>query len=156
MLCLKTMNALLRMMSCLYLPTHIFIWPWISSATSCPNLNQRTKLTVDDFMELVKFTLTTSYFSSKGIIYQQVKGAAMGSPLSPIAVVLYMEWLESQAIATAPLNCTPKLWKRYVDDILEVIKKGETGNLTAHLNHIDPRGALSLHMRKRKEEVSLS
>ncbi|XP_072046538.1 uncharacterized protein [Amphiura filiformis] len=53
-------------------------------------------------MELVKFILTTTYFTSKGIIYQQKKGAAMGSPLSPIAVDLFMEWLEVQAIATAP------------------------------------------------------
>jgi len=27
-----------------------------------------------------------------------------------------MEWLEKQAIATAPVECKPKLWKRYVDD----------------------------------------
>ena len=25
--------------------------------------------------------------------------------------------LEQQAIATAPIDCNPKLWKRYVDDI---------------------------------------
>ena len=119
--------------------------------TKDPNLNQRTKLTVDDLMELVKFTLTTTYFTSKGNIYQQVKGAAMGSPLSPIAVDLYMEWLEDQAIATAPLNCTPKLWKRYVDDILEIIKKGETDNLTAHLNQIDPTGSIKFTHEEEKE-----
>ena len=70
-----------------------------------PNLNQRTKLTVDDLIELVKFTLTTTYFTSKGNIYKQVKGAGMGSHLSQIAVDLYIERLEGQATATTPLNC---------------------------------------------------
>ncbi|XP_072014956.1 uncharacterized protein [Amphiura filiformis] len=93
-------------------------------------------------MELVKFILTTTYFTSKGIIYQQKKGADMGSPLSPIAVDLFMEWLEVQAIATAPAGCKPKLWKCYVDDVLEIIKRGETKNLTDHLNQIDPTGSI--------------
>ena len=35
------------------------------------NLNKRTRLTVDDIMELVEFILTTTYFTSKGTIYQQ-------------------------------------------------------------------------------------
>ena len=35
---------------------------------------------------------------------------------SPLLANLFMEWLEKQAIATAPVECKPKLWKRYVDD----------------------------------------
>ena len=45
----------------------------------------------------------------------------------------FMEWLEQQAIATAPIDCKPKLWKRYVDDILEIIKRGKVEALTDHL-----------------------
>ena len=30
--------------------------------------------------------------------------------------------LEQQAIATAPIDCNPKLWKRYVDDILKSLR----------------------------------
>ena len=93
-------------------------------------------------MELVNFVLTTTYFTSKDIIYQQKQGAAMGSPLSPVAVDLFMEWLEEEAIATAPESCRPKLWKRYVDDVLEIIKVGEADNLTNHLNQIDPTGSM--------------
>jgi len=51
-----------------------------------------------------------------------------------------MEWLEKQAIATAPVECKPKFWKRYVDDVLELIKKGQVRNLTDHINTIDPTG----------------
>ena len=64
----------------------------------------------------------------------------MGSPVSPLLASLFMEWLEKQAIATAPVECIPNLSKRYVDDVLELIKKGQVRNLTDHINTIDPTG----------------
>ena len=51
-----------------------------------------------------------------------------------------MEWLEQEAIATAPIEIKPRLWKRYVDDILEVVKKGSVERLTDHINQIDSTG----------------
>ena len=60
----------------------------------------------------------------------------MGSPVSPILANFFMEWLEQQAIATAPIDCKPKLRKRYVD-ILEIIKRGKVEALIDHLNEID-------------------
>jgi len=54
------------------------------------------------------------------VIYQQRFGTAMGSPVSPIIANLFTEWLEQRAIATAPVNCRPRLWKRFVDDTSEV------------------------------------
>ena len=45
-------------------------------------LKQRTKLDVDDIMELLEFVLTTTYFSFRGEICKQKFGAAMGSPLA--------------------------------------------------------------------------
>ena len=56
-----------------------------------------------------------------------------GQPVSPILANFFMEWLEQQAIATAPIDCKHKLWKRYVDDILEIIKRGKVEALTDHL-----------------------
>ena len=38
------------------------------------------------------------YFSFQ----EQVEGAAMGSPVSPIVANLYMEYLEQKALSTAP------------------------------------------------------
>ena len=46
----------------------------------------------------------------------------MGSPASLIAANILMEALEQQVIATIPMDCRPKLWLRYVDDILEVVQ----------------------------------
>ena len=39
----------------------------------------------------------------RGVMYQQMFGAAMGSPVSPLLANLFMEWLEKQAIATTPV-----------------------------------------------------
>ncbi|XP_072037314.1 uncharacterized protein [Amphiura filiformis] len=64
----------------------------------------------------------------------------MGSPVSAIVANLFMEWLEKEAIMTAPLDCKPKYWRRYVDDVLEIIQKDTTLKLTEHLNTIDPTG----------------
>ena len=95
-------------------------------------------------MELLEFVLTTTYFSFqvRGDIYKQKFGAAMGSPCSAIIANIFMEWLEQGANADAPPPCPPKLWKRYVDDILEIIPRGSTQALTEHLNHADPTNSI--------------
>ena len=105
-------------------------------------LHNRTKLEVDDIMELLRFILTTTYFQFSGKIYRQKFGAAMGSPVSPIVSNLFMEHLEQKAIRTAPVECKPKIWKRYVDDIFEIIKKGETVRLTDHINSVDDTNSI--------------
>ncbi|XP_072046328.1 cholesterol 24-hydroxylase-like [Amphiura filiformis] len=48
-----------------------------------------------------------------------------------------VHWFEKKAIATAPLECKPRLRCRYVDDVLEIIKKDITKQLTEHLNTVD-------------------
>ncbi len=106
-------------------------------------LGERTKLTVEDIMEILEFTLTTTYFTFRGQVYQQKFGTAMGSPVSPIVANLYMEWLEQEAIATAPLDIKTRLWKRYVDEILEIVKKDSVEQLTDHINQIDNTQACS-------------
>ena len=97
-------------------------------------LKQRTRLDIDDIMELLEFVLTTF----RGKVYKQKFGAAMGSPCSAIIANIFMEWLEQRALATAPAECMPKLWRRYADDILEIIPEGTTQQLTDHLNTVDP------------------
>jgi hypothetical protein len=61
-----------------------------------------TKLEVDDVIELLEFTLTTTYFRFRGQIYHQKFGTAMGSPVSPLVADIYMEYLEQTAIASVP------------------------------------------------------
>ena len=42
-------------------------------------------------------------------LIQQKFGMVIGSPVSPVVVNLYMEFLEQHAIATAPVACAPQL-----------------------------------------------
>ena len=57
----------------------------------------------------------------EGQFYEQVEGAAMGSPVSPIVANLYMEYLEQKALSTAPHP--PRFWHRYVDDTFVIHKE---------------------------------
>ena len=111
-------------------------------------LKKRTLLSVEDILDLLRFVLTTTYFLFRGTIYKQRFGAAMGSPVSPVVANLYMEFLEQQAIATAPISCRPRLWKRYVDDILEIVNKDQVDNLTDHLNQTDPTDSIKFTYEK--------
>ena len=114
-------------------------------------LKSRTLLSVKDIMNLLEFILTTTYFVFRGQIYQQRFGTTMGSPVSPIIANIYMEFLEQQAIATALIQCKPRLWKRYVDDVLEIIKDGEVNNLTEHLNQVDQTGNIKFTHEQDKD-----
>ena len=50
---------------------------------------------------------------------------------------MFMEHFERKLLDTAPEDLKPKLWKRYVDDILEVVKIGSVEKLTEFLNQLD-------------------
>ena len=83
----------------------------------------------DDILELLEFVLTTTYFAFRGEIYRQKFATAMGSPVSLLVANMFMEQLERKLSATVPEDLRPKLWKRYVDDTLEVVKRGTVDNL---------------------------
>ena len=108
------------------------------------SLKERTNLTPDDVIELLNFTLTTTYFTFRGKLYEQVFGAAMGSPVSVVISNLYMEDWEQRALATCPPDIKPSLWLRYVDEIMEKVPENSTERLTEHLNTVDPTGSIQV------------
>ena len=107
-----------------------------------PDLKGRTKLAVDDIISLLDFILSTTYFSFDDKIYRQKFGAAMGSPVSPIVANIFMEYLEQKAISTAPDDIKPRIWKRYVDDILAIVNKDKVLDLKEHLDLADESGSI--------------
>lgn len=72
-------------------------------------------------------------------LYEQVDGAAMGSPLSPIVANLYMESFERKALSLARL--TPTMWRRYLDDTFVLWPHGadQLEEFHAHLNCQHPQ-----------------
>ena len=67
-----------------------------------PTLKDRTIIGVDDIILLLEFCLKNTYFSFQGQFFEQVEGAAMGPPVSPIVANLYMENLEQKTLSTTP------------------------------------------------------
>ena len=100
-----------------------------------PELNQRTSLSIDNITSLLEFCITSTYFSFQGKFYEQVEGAAMGSPLSPIVANIYMENFEVEAIRSAPNP--PQFWKRYVDDTFTILQSSKREEFLEYLNFID-------------------
>ena len=84
-------------------------------------LKERTVLLVKDIILLLQFCFHNTYFSFQGQFYEQVEGAAMRSPVSPIVPNLYMEYLKQKALLTA--THPPRLWLGYVDDTFVIQKK---------------------------------
>ena len=88
-----------------------------------------------DVVTLLGLCLNCTYFLYQGQFYQQIHGAAMGSPVSPIVCNLYMEDFEQKAIAMAAHP--PTWWRQYVDDTHTKLKKAYAQEFTDHLNSID-------------------
>ena len=98
-------------------------------------LNDRTVLSVQDIIELLGFCLHNTYFSFQNKFYEQIEGAAMRSPVSPIVANLYMESFERKALASA--TYPPRVWYRFVDDTWVIQKQAHKQAFLDHINNID-------------------
>ena len=68
-------------------------------------LPQRTSMSIPQITSLLEFCLTNTYFLFQGKYYEQVQGAAMGSPISPLIANIFMEEFEVKALSsTTPLH----------------------------------------------------
>ena len=65
-------------------------------------LEDRTVLTADQVILLLRSCLQTTYFMYNHQFYEQTEGTAMGSPVSPVVANIFMEYVEETAIATSP------------------------------------------------------
>ena len=96
-------------------------------------LHLRTTMKVEQIISLLEFCLKTIYFQFQGSFFEQLQGAAMESPISPIVANLYMKDFETKAINTA--EYPPRIWKRYVDDTSVVI---DSARFLEYIKNIDP------------------
>ena len=65
-------------------------------------------------------------------IYQQTDDEAMGSPLGPILVGIFMVELETTIVST--LGNLLRKWKRYVDDTYCIVKTDSLNEILLKLN----------------------
>ena len=77
--------------------------------------------------DLLEMCIQSTYFSFGRNFYEQKEGLAMGSSVSAVVANFYMECFEEQALEMALTK--PWLWKRYVDNIFCILRKGSTEEL---------------------------
>ena len=116
-----------------------------------PTLKDRTVIGIDDIILLLEFCLKNTYFSFQGQFFEQVKGVAMGFPVSPIVANLYIEYLEQKALSTAPHP--PRFWCRFVDDTFVIHKEVNKQDFLQHINSVDP--AIKFTVEDNKEDGSI-
>ena len=111
-------------------------------------LKERTVMDVEDIILLLEVCLKNTYFSFQGQFYEQVEGAAMGSPVSPI-VAKYMEYLEQKALRLqTPPNSGAGMWNTFV-----IHKEANKQSFLQHINSVDP--AIRFTVEDNKEDGSI-
>ena len=69
-------------------------------------------------VRLLHLNMNYNYFEFAHLIFQQIKGTAMGAAFSPSIANIYMSTVVSKFLYTQ--KCKPLLFKRYIDDIFMI------------------------------------
>ena len=92
-------------------------------------------MSIKHIIKLLEFCLRNTYFVFQGQYYEQVEGAALESPLSPIVDTIFMEKFEIEALESSPHP--PSLWKRFVDDSFVILEAQHKEEFFNHIKSID-------------------
>ena len=111
-------------------------------------LSERTPMEVETIVKLLRFCLTNTSFLFQGKHYQQLDGVAMGSPVSPVIADIFMEDLEDKFFRNCLATCKPRLWRRFVDDIISIIKKSDGDILLEELKKQHTKIAFTMEKEK--------
>ena len=98
--------------------------------------------------ELSRFVLTNNYFEAEGVLYHQLWGLAMGTPMAVSAAVIYMASLEEPLLTSTHLE----FYKRFIDDIFFVWSGNlsELNSFLDKLNNLAPTIKLTWNISKEK------
>ncbi len=82
---------------------------------------------------LVRLILTNNVFRFNKTYYRQIQGTAMGTKMAPSYAILFMASLEAKLLEYPK---PPRIWKRYVDDVIILYDHGEE-ELLKFLEHLN-------------------
>ena len=98
--------------------------------------NSVLHLSKQDVSDLLQVTLNNMYFSFRDQVFRQKEGLHMGSSISSILAILFMDKLESIALSSH-LMINP--YKRYVDDIyLQTTNEETADHFHKIINNVHP------------------
>jgi len=90
--------------------------------------------TKSSLLRLLSLGLKRNNFQFNGVDYLQVSGTAMGNPFAPSFANIFLSEFEQKHVYT--YNCSPLLWKRYIDDIFIIWPHGHD-ELVKFVNHLN-------------------
>ena len=93
-------------------------------------------LSKQDVSDLLQVTLNNMYFSFRDQVFRQREGLPMGSSISSILAILFMDKLESIALSS---HLMKNPYKRYVDDIyLQTTNEETADHFHKIINNVHP------------------
>ncbi|XP_044760307.1 uncharacterized protein LOC123317762 [Coccinella septempunctata] len=95
-------------------------------------ISQFTKIPKEKFIETIQFIMNNSYFQYEDSFYKQIKGVAMGNPVSSPVAQLVMELIEEKIMEQYGTT----FYKRYVDDGIIITTPDEITKILHHFNNI--------------------
>lgn len=115
--------------------------PLVETIDICYDMLHRSSLSPPDFSErvffdLMMFTTSSVEFSFNNIMYRQIDGVAMGSPLGPSLANIFVGFHE--ALLFSRIN-RPPMYHCYVDDTFFLFNdEGEADSFLTVLNSVHP------------------
>lgn len=86
----------------------------------CDSIFQSTSLyygfDVTSFRKILSLACKEMFFLFNNVIYKQVDGVAMGSPLGPTLANIFLSHHEKRWLDSCPPSFKPVIYRRYVDD----------------------------------------
>ena len=99
-------------------------------------IGKPAKLEKDSFVELMNLATNGVEFSFNDVMYRQVDGVAMGSPLGPTLANIFVGYLEKHLFST---NTSPNVYLRYVDDTFVMFdRQSDIVDFHKVLNNLHP------------------
>ena len=86
------------------------------------NRNLKLNITKKELKKLLLFAISRTHFIFNSKFYNQIDGVTMGSALAPALTNIFTSFYKSKWLNEDNLN-RPKLYLRYVDDILAAFDK---------------------------------
>ena len=78
-----------------------------------------------ELKQLLCLATKESYFIFNGLLYKQIDGVAMGSPLGTSLANAFLSYYEKNWLNNCPQGFKPVFYRRYVDDIFLLFKSND-------------------------------
>ena len=83
------------------------------------------KLNKSDLFKLLETATSESSFIFDFLLYKQIEGVAMGSPLGPTLANVFLCYYKKEWLDNCPSHFKPIVYRRYVDDIFVIFSSKE-------------------------------